>query len=107
MANVRQDGDTEAGTNPSGVFRPNSYGLYDMTGNVWEWTCDSATAVSVAPANCLPPADCVHDTLEVVKGGSYLCDASCRHYRPAARRFLDAGVSAGNLGFRCVVRRSR
>ncbi len=72
------------GTCPVDAFPPNGFGLYNMTGNVWEW-CDSA-----------------FDGEQVVtKGGSYLCHAShCRRYRPAARQGLAPDTTTGNLGFR-------
>ena len=75
------------GTCPVTEYPPNSFGLHNMLGNVWEWTSDPLSAVS-------------RDTI-VVKGGSYLCHASyCRRYRPAARMANTRDSSAGNVGFR-------
>nr|XP_022914104.1 sulfatase-modifying factor 1 [Onthophagus taurus] len=75
-------------TAPVNSFPPNNYGLYNMAGNVWEWTSDSW---SESP------------TLRVKKGGSYLCHKSyCWRYRCAARSHNTADSSAGNLGFRCA-----
>jgi formylglycine-generating enzyme required for sulfatase activity len=77
------------GTSPVGAHPANGYGLYDMTGNVWEWTAD--------------PLD--HPARRAIKGGSHLCSPSyCLRYRPAARQSQDVDTSTSHLGFRCVVR---
>jgi formylglycine-generating enzyme len=76
------------GTCPVGAFPPNGYGLYNVTGNVWEWTAD-----------WFDP-DLTH---KVQKGGSYLCHASyCRRYRVAARQGNEPSSTTCNLGFRCA-----
>jgi formylglycine-generating enzyme required for sulfatase activity len=76
------------GTCPVDEFPPNAFGLFNMIGNVWEWTA------SVEPG--------VPD-VGILKGGSYLCHASyCRRYRPAARSRTSINGSLGNTGFRCV-----
>jgi formylglycine-generating enzyme required for sulfatase activity len=102
--NLRLDG--YAGTSPVGAFPPNGYGLADMTGNVWEWTCDPfATGDTAAPC-CGPAAE---DGLErrVIKGGSHLCAPSyCLRYRPAARQGESVDTSTSHIGFRCLVRDS-
>ena len=90
-------------TTPVGSYPPNGYGLFDMAGNVWEWTSDwlgGSEAASLDPAQPQFPVP-----RRVVKGGSFLCaDSYCLRYRPAARRpqMIDTGMS--HVGFRCVVR---
>jgi formylglycine-generating enzyme required for sulfatase activity len=76
-----------AGTAPVGAFPPNGYGLYNATGNVWEWTADR-----FGPGR---PGQ------RVTRGGSYLChDSYCWRYRCAARSGNTPDSSAGNIGFR-------
>ena len=107
-------------TSPVGAFPANGFGLFDMAGNVWEWTSDWYMARHFAAADkpCCAPHDPRGGTergsmdpiqpqfrigRKVVKGGSYLCaDSYCRRYRPAARRpqMIDTGMS--HVGFRCV-----
>ena len=97
--------DGYAGTSPVGAFPPNGYGLFDMTGNVWEWTCDPFTARR-APSAVLRAGEAgEHIPRRVIKGGSHLCAPSyCLRYRPAARQFEAVDTSTGHIGFRCVVR---
>ncbi|HUK95884.1 MAG TPA: formylglycine-generating enzyme family protein [Gaiellaceae bacterium] len=102
--NLKVDG--FAGTSPVGSFPPNGYGLYDMTGNVWEWTTDFFTASHEERACCAPqllPGE--RFPRRVIKGGSHLCAPNyCLRYRPAARQGEAIDTSTGHLGFRCVVR---
>jgi formylglycine-generating enzyme required for sulfatase activity len=121
--NLAEDG--HAGTCPVRSFRPNGYGLYEVCGNVWEWTTDPFAAKHTAAASPGTPTCCGADTprgadreashepdqptasipRKVVKGGSFLCAPSyCRRYRPAARhaQMVDSGMS--HIGFRCVRR---
>jgi formylglycine-generating enzyme len=90
------------GTSPVGCFPPNGYGLYDMAGNVWQWTQDAwhgrATSGSIATPVLLP------SQFRVIKGGSFLCAANfCMRYRPAARQPGDASIGASHIGFRTVL----
>jgi formylglycine-generating enzyme len=98
--------DGYAGTSPVGAFPPNGYGLHDMTGNVWEWTCDPATDGHAAESPCCAPtAHAGPIPRRVIKGGSHLCAPNyCLRYRPAARQFEAVDTSTGHIGFRCVVR---
>lgn len=93
VTNTGDDGFDRAA--PVGCFPPNGYGLYDMTGNVWEWTTSLYDKTQKdAPASRV---------LRVVKGGSFLCAENfCRRYRPAARQPQESGFSAVHLGFRTV-----
>jgi formylglycine-generating enzyme len=98
--------DGYAGTSPVGSFPANGYGLYDMTGNVWEWTCDlfSASHATARPC-CVPNASGEHIPRRIIKGGSHLCAPNyCLRYRPAARQGEAVDTSTGHIGFRCVLR---
>jgi formylglycine-generating enzyme required for sulfatase activity len=90
-------------TAPVGSFAPNGYGLFDMAGNVWEWTADWYGGSERASLDPGQPQFAV--PRKVVKGGSFLCaDSYCLRYRPAARRpqMVDTGMS--HIGFRCITR---
>jgi formylglycine-generating enzyme len=105
-------------TSPVGSYPPNGYGLYDMIGNVWEWTQDwyaPQHQANPAKACCVPknPRGPQQGTIDpngyapqkVLKGGSFLCAPSyCQRYRPAARHAEPIDTSTCHVGFRCVVR---
>jgi formylglycine-generating enzyme len=96
------------GTSPVRSFPPNGYGLYDVAGNVWEWT-SSAWAEQPESAHehacCAPtPAPLTEADRRVTKGGSHLCAPSyCHRYRPAARQGHTVRSTTGHVGFRCVL----
>jgi sulfatase modifying factor 1 len=118
--NTKADG--WARTSPVRSYPPNGYGLYDMIGNVWEWTSDfwSTKHQGNAPKACCVPQNPRGGALEasydprqpevriprkVLKGGSHLCAPNyCRRYRPAARHAEPVDTSTSHVGFRCVVR---
>ena len=115
--NLKLDG--FEGTSPVGSFPPNGYGLYDMTGNVWEWTTDFFVPRhpdEVEKPCCVPKNPHVASDRDsyaagetiprrVIKGGSHLCAPNyCLRYRPAARQGEAVDTSTGHIGFRCVVR---
>ncbi len=96
-------------TSPVGTYPPNGYGLYDMAGNVWEWTSDRYQAPSwgSSPSPCCAPQVSEHDDHRtmVIKGGSHLCTIQyCFRYRPAARQPQTVDTSTSHIGFRCVSR---
>ncbi len=107
-------------TAPVKSFPPNGYGLYEMTGNVWEWTVDwYQEHGKIAQACCTlenprgPAREESYDPRQpdikiprkVMKGGSYLCSPNyCRRYRPAARMAQPIDTSTCPLGFRGIVR---
>jgi sulfatase modifying factor 1 len=91
------------GTCPVDAFPPNGYGLFNTTGNVWEWTADWFDPTFRARDRRVDPAGPPSGTHRVQKGGSHLCHASyCRRYRVAARQGNEPDSAAGNLGFRCA-----
>lgn len=114
--NLRADG--KIGTMPVGSFPPNRYGLYDMAGNVWEWTADWYQAHHPDKASkpcCIPvnpqgatkeqSVDPTQPTMprKVLKGGSFLCAPNyCLRYRPAARIPESIDTSTCHIGLRCV-----
>lgn len=114
--NLKLDG--YEGTSPVGSFPPNGYGLFDMTGNVWEWTSDrfAPRQDDATPMPCCAPCDADagepddHGAREagafprrVIKGGSHLCAPDyCLRYRPAARQGETVDTSTSHIGFRCV-----
>jgi formylglycine-generating enzyme required for sulfatase activity len=123
FANTREDGWER--TSPVRSFPANGYGLYDMIGNVWEWTQDWWEDQPSIPKKSKPEARCtisnprggqlkasydpalpqVRIGRKVLKGGSHLCAANyCQRYRPAARHPEMIDTSTSHIGFRCVRR---
>jgi sulfatase modifying factor 1 len=118
--NSREDGFEL--TSPVRTYPPNGYGLFDMIGNVWEWTSDWYVPKhpTDAPKACCIPENprggredqsydpCQPETpipRKVLKGGSHLCAPSyCRRYRPAARHPQPVDSSMSHVGFRCISR---
>ena len=121
--NTERDGYTR--TSPVETYPANGHGLFDMAGNVWEWTQDwwSASHPETNAACCAPERPLANphggselDSLDpwqreiriprkVLKGGSHLCAPNyCLRYRPAARipQMIDTATS--HIGFRCVIR---
>jgi formylglycine-generating enzyme len=91
------------GTCPVGAFPPNAYGMYNATGNVWEWVADRHSVDLRSRDRRVDPEGPPAGPLRVQNGGSYLCHASyCRRYRVAARQSNEPDSSTGNIGFRCV-----
>jgi formylglycine-generating enzyme required for sulfatase activity len=116
-------GGKQVGTSPVKSYPENGYGLFDMIGNVWEWTADywaerhpsapscckpSAPQRSAAEASFDPMQPNIKIARKVLKGGSHLCAPSyCRRYRPAARQPEMVDSATSHLGFRCVAHTDR
>lgn len=100
QVNTAEDG--YLGTAPVDAFRPNGYGLYNMTGNVWEWVADGFGPLPDGgrlPA--LNPVGTPQGYARVQRGGSYLCHVSyCDRYHVHSRTRNDPDSSTGNSGFR-------
>lgn len=100
--NVCEDG--YDGTCPVRAFPANGFGLFNMTGNVWEWCSDWFSAAYGKTGEADNPRGPATGTARSMRGGSYLCHESyCNRYRVSARSSNTPDSSTGNLGFRCVM----
>ena len=101
LTNTQKDG--HLGTAPVKSFPPNGYGLYEVSGNVWEWCSDWFLPKYYRNSPEKAPQGPTIGSGRVMRGGSYLChDSYCNRYRVAARSSNTPESSSGNTGFRTV-----
>jgi formylglycine-generating enzyme required for sulfatase activity len=102
--NTGQDG--YIATAPARTFPPNGYGLYNMTGNTWEWCEDwfsasHAGGLVTKDAVLVEPRGPASGTHKIIRGGSFMChDSYCNRYRCAARTANTPDSSTSHSGFR-------
>ncbi|MFA7822953.1 formylglycine-generating enzyme family protein [Aeromonas dhakensis] len=106
VLDVAEDG--FSGLAPVGCYTANAYGLFDVIGNVWEWTTDSQWGPLIGHANgdtSQLRAIVGPSRFHVIKGGSYLCATSyCARFRSAARERQETGLPTSHVGFRTIRR---
>ena len=100
--NENNDPEETKFTVPVDFYKPNKYGLYNMVGNVWEWTQDWFSRYHDLEINVNPRGPDKGST-KVIKGGSFLChDSYCNRYRVSARTSNSVDSSTSNMGFRVI-----
>jgi formylglycine-generating enzyme len=103
---INTGGDGYLATAPVDAFDPNAYGLYNMSGNVWEWCADGWSTswhVAASAETRENPRGPPGGNEKVIRGGSYLCHASyCNRYRVSARTRNGVDGSTSHMGFRCA-----
>ncbi len=88
---------------PVGSFPANNFGLYDMSGNVWDWTADWYSADYYANSPKENPPGAKNGTEKAMRGGSWMCARNfCTNYRNAGRSRATPDTGLNNVGFRCV-----
>lgn len=100
-------GDDWTGTVAVDEFKPNAYGMYNMTGNIWEWVQDYfGEHPANQPGPEIDPTGPATGHAKVQRGGSYLCHVSyCDRYHVHSRTRNDPDSSTGNCGFRVAADR--
>ena len=90
------------GTCPVDAFEPNGFGLYNVSGNVWDW-CADWWDTRLPEAGSRNPTGPEIGTARVIKGGSHLCHISyCNRYRVSARTSNTPDSATGHMSFRCA-----